>query len=189
MLKELILKNRSYRRFYQKNIAADNLKELINLARLIPSAANMQPLKYIIANQPELNDLIFPCLAWAGYLKDWSGPKVGERPTAYIIILHDAKIKKITDIDCGIAAQSILLGAAEQGLGGCMIGSIKKAKLRKALKISPQYEILLVIALGKPKEKIVLEEVDKDVSIKYWRDKKNVHHVPKRKLDDIIITI
>jgi nitroreductase len=186
MLKDLILRNRSYRRFSQDSIDVDTLKELINLARLSPSASNMQPLKYIISNKSETNDLIFQCLAWAGFLKAWDGPAEDERPAAYIVILHDTKIRKKINVDHGITAQSILLGAVEQGLGGCIIGSIDKKRLRKVLKIPSQYEILLVLALGKPKEAVVLEEMGKDGNIKYWRDEKDIHHVPKRKLDDII---
>ena len=124
---------------------------------------------------------------WARDLKDWPGPSEGERPSAYIIILWDTDIADTTFCDQGIAAQSILLGAAERNLGGCMIASIDKDKLRRALEIPPRYEILLVLALGKPKEKVVIEEVGTGGDIKYWRDSNDVHHVPKRRLDDIIL--
>lgn len=188
MIRDLILKNRSYRRFYEDvKIEIETLKELIELARLSASAANLQPLKYIISNEPGKNALIFPNLAWAGYLKDWAGPSKGERPSAYIIILGDTNIKKSFGNDVGIAAQSILLGAVEKGFGGCMIGSINHEQLRKVLKIPTRYEILLVLALGKPREKVVIEDVGENGDIKYWRDSKGVHHVPKRKLDEIII--
>jgi len=188
MIKDLITKNRSYRRFNQDSpIEPGILKELIDLARLCASTANLQPLKYILSCSPEKNNLIFPHLAWAGYLKDWQGPDQNQQPTAYIIILGDTKIAKSFHCDHGIAAQSILLGAAEKGLGGCMIGSIQREKLRQALKISEQYEILLVIALGKPAEKVVLESTEDTHSIEYYRDKKDDHHVPKRPLNEIII--
>ena len=188
MLKDLILKNRSYRRFYQNvTIDKETLRELVNLARLSPSGANMQPLKYFLSSDPGTNSLIFPHLGWAGYLKDWPGPAEGERPSAYIIILGDKEIKQSFATDQGIAAQSILLGATEKGLRGCMIGSVKKDEVSAALNIPPRYETLLVIALGKPKETVVLEEVGPDGNIKYWRDEKSVHHLPKRSLDEIII--
>jgi nitroreductase len=188
MLKDLVTKNRSYRRFdEQAVIERDVLRELVELARLSASGANSQPLKYILSNTKEKNDLIFPCLAWAGYLKDWPGPSEGERPSAYIIILDDTEVKKPLGCDQGIAAQSILLGATEKGLGGCMIGSIQRDKLRELLGIDQRYEILLVIALGKPAEKVVIETVGPDGNIKYWRDSNGIHHVPKRSLDDIII--
>jgi len=187
-IKELVSKNRSYRRFHQDvGIDIENLRQLANLARLSGSGANLQPLKYILCVDQNTNDTIFPCLAWAGYLKDWPGPEPGERPSAYIIILGDKKISESFGCDHGIAAQSILLGAAEQGLGGCMIGSIKKVQLRAALSIPDQYEILLILALGKPKEKVEIENVGPDGDIKYWRDDQGIHHVPKRSLDEIII--
>jgi len=188
MLEDLIRKNRSYRRFYQEvSIELETLRELVNLARLSASSANKQPLKYILSCDPQRNALIFPHLAWAGYLKDWPGPSEGERPSAYIIILGDTEISRSFDCDHGIAAQSILLGATEKGLGGCIIGSINRKGLREALNIPSRYEILLVLALGKPKERVVIETVGPDGDIKYWRDENGVHHVPKRPLDEIII--
>ncbi len=188
MIKDLILKNRSYRRFYQEvTIDLKTLKELIDLARMSASANNKQPLKYILSNEPSKNNLIFSYLAWAGYLSDWPGPAEGERPSAYIIILGDTRLRQSFGCDHGIAAQSILLGATEKGFGGCMIGSIHKENLRKALDIPSHYEILLVIALGKPNEKIEIEEVGVDGNIRYWRDKEDKHHVPKRSLEEIIV--
>jgi len=188
MLKKLIQKNRSYRRFYgDEKISVKTLKSFIEFARLSASSANLQPLKYSLSCTHKTNQKIFPCLKWAGYLKDWPGPSEGERPSAYIVILGDTSISKSFGYDAGIAAQSILLGATEKGLGGCIVASIERENLRESLKIPEHLEILFVIALGKPKEKIVIETVDKDGDIKYWRDKKSVHHVPKRALKDIII--
>jgi len=188
MIRELITKNRSYRRFHQEvPVERETLKELVDLGRLSASAANLQPLKYILSNEPERNALIFSCLRWAGYLKDWRGPAEGEKPSAYIIVMGDTKVSKGFLCDHGVAAQSILLGAVEKGLGGCILAAVQRTKLGKLLKIPDYFEILLVLALGKPKEKVVLETVGPDGDIKYWRDKDQVHHVPKRKLDDIIV--
>lgn len=147
----------------------------------------MQPLRYILSCEPEKNALIFPHLAWAGYLKDWPGPDEGERPSAYIIILGDTRITESFGCDHGIAAQSILLGATEKGLGGCIIGTIQRDRLRRTLDIPSFFEVHLVLALGKPKEKVIIEAVESDDDIKYWRDDEGTHHVPKRALDDIII--
>jgi nitroreductase len=165
----------------------ETLKGLVNLARLSASAANLQPLKYLLSCEPGNNDAIFACLAWAGYLKDWPGPAAGERPAAYIVILGDTGISKNFGCDHGIAAQSILLGAREQGLGGCILGSIQRDRLRELFKIPETLDILLVIALGRPQETVVLEEVAPGGDIKYWRDEHGVHHVPKRRLKDIIL--
>ena len=188
MIRGLIEKNRSRRRFYETvPISVETLRELVDLARLSASAANLQPLKYVLSCDPDKNALIFPHLAWAGYLTDWPGPSEGERPSAYIIILGDKEVSHSTGCDHGIAAQNILLGAVEKGLGGCMIASIQRDGLRQALTIPSRYDILLVLALGKPKEKAALETVGPSGDIKYWRDSEGVHHVPKRSLDDIII--
>jgi len=188
MIRDLILKNRSYRRFHQEvAIDVETLRGLVDLARLSASAANRQPLKYILSGNKEKNALIFPCLGWAGYLKDWPGPSEGEQPSAYIIMLGDTEISKSFGVDSGIAAQSILLGATETGLGGCMIASAQKDRLRQALDIPPRYEILLVIALGKPRETVVINNVGPGGDIEYWRDGEGIHHVPKRSPDDVII--
>ena len=189
MIEELIKQNRSCRRYYEDyEINKTTLKDLVNLARLSASAANLQPIKYILSCGAEKNEQIFSCLAWAAYLNDWSGPEAGERPSAYIIILGDTNITKDFGCDHGIASQSILLGAREKGLAGCMIGMIKRTKLRNILKIKEHFEILLVLALGKPKEKFAIETVGDDDNIKYWRDNDRIHHVPKRKLEHIIIS-
>jgi nitroreductase len=189
MLKDIVQKSRSIRRFYQDQpVEMETLRGLIDLARLAPSGSNMQALKYYLSSEPEKNAQIFQTLAWAGYLKDWPGPVEGERPTAYIIIMGDATINKAFGCDHGIAAQTIMLGAAEQGLGGCMIGSIHRAELAGLLHLPPQYEILLVLALGKPKEIVQIDPIGPDGSVKYWRDEQQVHHTPKRALDDLIVS-
>ncbi len=190
MIRKLIEENRSFRRFDEKcRIHKNSLKALVNLARLSASAANLQPLKYIISSDPVLNKDIFSCLGWAAYLKDWKGPEKGERPAGYIIILQDTKISTTawTAYDCGIASQSIMLGAREKGLGGCMIGSINKIRLSTVFSIEPHLEIMLVLALGKPAEQVIIDTIGEEKDIKYFRDDHEVHHVPKRKLEDILI--
>ena len=182
MLRDLVLKNRSYRRFYQDTaIELETLRELVDLARLSPSAANRQALKYIISSDPEKNALIFP------HIRIDNDPVEGERPSAYIIILEDTRIKLILACDYGIAVQTIHLGAVEKGFGGCMVGNINRDGLRKALQIPSHFEILLVLALGKPKEKMVIETVGKDGNTQQWWDDERVRHVYKRALDDIIV--
>lgn len=187
MLRELVLKNRSYRRFDESYvITTDILEELVDLGRLSASAANLQPLKYIVVNDAEKRAAVFNQLAWAGYISDWEGPAEGERPGGYIVVLGDTKIAKTFGCDHGIASQSILLGAIERGLGGCLIGSVNREKLRDVLDIAEHLKILLVIALGKPAEQIVIEEAENG-KIKYWRDDANIHHVPKRPMTEILI--
>lgn len=187
-LKTLVRKSRSYRRF-DENFVIDGvtLRELVRLAQYSPTGNNMQPLKFWLSNTPEMNQKIFPHLGWAGSLKDWKGPTEGERPTAYIIILGDTDIQATFGVDHGIAAQSMMLGAAEKDLGGCMIGSARREGLQEDLGIPDQYRILLVLALGKPVERVVTEPVGEDGEVKYYRDEDSVHHVPKRSLEDLIV--
>jgi len=187
ILKEIVRKTRSYRRFYQeKQISTEDLAQLVDLARLSASGTNRQALKFMIINEEEKCETVFPSTAWAGYIKEWDGPAEGERPSAYIVILGDKEISNSFGVDHGIAAQSIMLGASEKGFGGCMIASLKKEKLRDDLKLPGRYEILLVLALGYPREKVVIDRVENN-DIKYWRDDNDIHHVPKRDLDELIL--
>ncbi len=188
-IKDLVYKTRSCRRFEESHhIELKTLEGLIDLARMSASAANRQPLKYLLYNTTDSCERIFPSIAWAGYLKEWPGPGNGERPSAYIIILGDKSITETFSVDHGIAAQSIMLGATEAGLGGCMIASIKRDALRDELKIPERFEILLILALGKPVEKIIVDDI-KDNDIKYWRDEIQTHYVPKRRLDEVILKL
>ncbi|MFV1964983.1 MAG: nitroreductase family protein [Pirellulaceae bacterium] len=187
-LKDLLHRSRSYRRFHQEPLEENTLIELLQLTRLCPSASNRQPLKYLLAWQPEQNDKIFPQLRWAAALAPWPGPAEGERPTGYIVILGDTTVWRRWDWDCAIAGQVILMGATERGLGGCMIASIEHAALASALNLPGHLDILMVIALGKPGETVVLEDGSPD-DRPYWRDANSVHHVPKRALSEVRIEL
>ena len=188
-LKDLVLKTRSYRRFDESSrIEYRTLEDLVDLARLSASGANRQPLKFLLYDSQEDCARVFPSVVWAAYLRDWDGPNVGERPSAYIIILGDKSIAEGFGVDHGIAAQSIMLGATEAGLGGCIIASIRREILRKELSIPDKFEILLILALGKPVENVIIDKI-KDDDIKYWRDSEQNHHVPKRSIKDLIIRL
>ncbi|AEH44949.1 nitroreductase [Thermodesulfatator indicus DSM 15286] len=189
-LEDLILKCRSYRRFDENySIKKEELLYFIKLARLAASAGNLQPLKYILSCEKDVNQKIFSCLRWAAYLKDWPGPAKGERPTAYIVVLGDKDIAQVFGVDAGLATQNILLGAVEKGLGGCIIASLDRETLRENLNIPPRFEMLHVIALGKPAEKVVIEDIPPGGDIKYFRDDEDIHHVPKRPLEELILDI
>ncbi len=178
--------NRSYRRFYQEHdIPQEHLISMIEAARLSPSSRNVQPIKFYINNNREMNAKIFPLLGWAGYLKEWDGPIEGERPAGYAILLHDKSISATYSCDNGIFAQSILLQAVDLGWGGCMIASINKQELSQLLELPQNLDPILVIALGKPKEKVVVDNA-KEGEIKYWRETDGTHHVPKRTLEELI---
>lgn len=186
MIRDLIIKNRSYRRFDQSvKITMEQLESWVELARFSGSGRNMQPLKYALCTDGKTNAKIFPNLAWAGYLTNWKGPADGERPVAYIVVLHDKQLTENYFCDDGIAAQSILLGAVEGGFGGCIIGSVNKRKVAKVLNLPEHLEILWLIALGKPAETAVLETAAHG-EIKYWRDANGTHHVPKRPMSEIV---
>jgi nitroreductase len=186
MIRELAEKNRSYRRFYQdKKITEAQLLSLVDTARITPSAANKQPLKYKVVCDETENEKVFQCIGWAGYLKDWDGPEEGERPTGYIIMAVPEDSN--AGWDEGIAGQTIMLAAVEQGLGGCFIGNLKRKELAEIIGLPANYRIDLCLALGYPKEEVVLENMDANGDVKYYRDAKRVHHVPKRRLKDVLL--
>jgi nitroreductase len=184
----LVAANRSYRRFDEStDVSIGTLRELVALARITPSGMNRQPLKYVLSSNREMNARIFETLAWAGSLKEWAGPAEGERPAAYIVILLDGSLAKSRPQDVGIAAQTMLLGAVARGLGGCMVGAINKPALRSVLALPEELSIALVIALGEPAEKIVLEDAEIGGDVTYYRDASSTHYVPKRTLEEIIV--
>ncbi len=185
MFKDLLLKNRSIRK-YDQNVAVsrETLLELVDLGRLANSAGNRQPLKYFISHTSEMNALIYKHIGLAGQ------PPEGERPSAYIIMLSDSLLSGYggSTVDHGIAAEVILLAATEKGLGGCMIGMINRKGLQAALQIPERYSILLVLTVGKPTEKHVFEVAeDEKADMKGWWDEQGVRHIPKRRLKDVVI--
>ncbi|NLW81344.1 MAG: nitroreductase family protein [Desulfovibrionales bacterium] len=189
MLSNLVHASRSYRRFDQKTpISMTDLLDLVGLARLCPSAGNKQPLRFVLCNDPADNARIFACLKWAAYLSDWGGPKEGEQPGAYIVLLNTDKSWELAKIDQGIVAQTMMLGAVEKGYGGCILGAIDREKLRSVLGLENDgLEICLVLALGKPVEDVRVVDLPAEGSIRYFRDESGVHYVPKRSLDELIL--
>jgi nitroreductase len=185
---ELVLKNRSCRTFDEsRKISRDELVGLVALARLAPSAVNRQPLKYFLSCDDETNGKIQSMTGWGGMLPELHLPPVGHRPTGFIVICIDEAIAQnasLADKDVGIAAQTIMLGAAAMGLSGCMLGSMKPG-LRDALGLDESLTISLVLGLGRGEERI--EIVDAKDSTRYYRDENGTHIVPKRTLDELIV--
>lgn len=190
ILSDLLKQDRSYRRFDESfKVDTSSLKKLVELTRYCASGRNLQPLKYYIVNDEEKCNRIFPLLKWAGYLTDWDGPENGERPSAYLIQCLDTNLTKNYLCDDGLQLQTITLGATALGLGGCIIKSFNTVKLKEVLGLSKNLSPLYVVAIGKPVEKVLIEELkdDGEEGIKYYRTPDSVHHVPKRSLDDLLI--
>ncbi len=182
---EVILSRRSIRQFRSEPIPTSTLEQLVNAARLAPSAANRQPLEYLIIDRSQVCQKIFPCLKWASYINPEGNPLPGQEPVAYIVVLVNTAIRKIRhEWDAGAAIENMLLAAWDKGIGSCWIISADKSSIAEILRIPDSHEIDSVIALGYPAETSVVEEF-KD-SIKYWKDEAGGFHVPKRKLKDIL---
>lgn len=187
--RELVTRSRSIRRFDEHVVVNDaTLRDLVELVCYTPSAANRQPLRFLPVIGAEMLDKVFPCLKWAGYLKEWIGPEPGERPTAGLVMLCRKEDADRVACDSGIAAQTIMLGAAEKELGGCIVAAIDRERLMASLGIPDAWAVLLVIALGKPAETVVINQIEPDGDIRYWRDEYGIHHVPKRRVDEVMVT-
>jgi nitroreductase len=179
-----IANRRTIRKYTRKDVPEKILLKCVDAARLSPSAANRQPLKYVIVNNYELLKEVFRTLSWAGYLPEYQ-PNEEEMPRAYIIILLDKYILESPGHDAGIAAMSISMVAFDEGLGSCILGAVDREKLRKILEVPDGFSIVLVVALGYPAENSVVDKV-RDGDIKYWLDENEVLHVPKRDIRDVI---
>ena len=183
----IVLKNRSYRAFDERRpVTRKELEYLVSLARVTPSAVNRQPLKFFLSSDERTNARILPLTAWAGLLKDVKLPPDGRRPAAYIVICVDQRIAKNADKDVGIAAQTMLLGAADMGLGGCMIGAFDPARIHAALELEKYLFPSLIIALGKPDERVEIVDIQGGETA-YYRDENGDHFVPKRTMEELIV--
>ncbi|NOY50343.1 MAG: nitroreductase family protein [Chlorobi bacterium] len=188
MLKELVYKNRSYRKFNSsRKVSDEELRYLVDLARVSASSKNKQPLKYKLVTDDDDVEYVFNQLKWAWYLKDWKGPAQDERPTAFIVVFLDEQINDNALIDIGIASQTILLGSVEKGLGGCIIRTVNRYNMRKRFNYPDNLELVQVIAIGEPMQDVKIVDVEENGSIEYFEDEDKVHYVPKRSMKDIIL--
>ena len=187
MLLDLVKRARSYRRYDPtKPLSKDDLKAFVEAARLTPSAGNLQRLRYLAVTEKSEVLTLTKEVKWAGYLSDWDGPADFEAPSAYLILLSPESTG-VSQIDVGIAAETILLAAAEAGVGGCMILNFPREALTERYKLVSNYKIELVISLGVPAEKVEIETMKED-NVRYYRDENDVHHVPKRALSEVFLT-
>lgn len=192
MLKDIVKYSRSYRGYDETyRFTKEELMDFVDCARYAPSSVNAQPFRYYISWEKEEVDIIQGLTKWARALPDMQLPHKGKCPTAFVIICQDTNLSDAMNRyhrDVGIVAQTMLLAAAEKGLGGCMIGNFGAQSVKETLKLPENLQPMLIVAFGKPDEKIVLTEIEEGESIKYYRDENDVHYVPKRKLQDIVVS-
>ena len=179
-----IVARRTIRKFRPDPVPRELLERLADAGRLAPSAANLQPLEFVVVDAQGPRAEIFPCLKWAAYIAPAGDPKPGEEPTAYIITLANTQIReKMFEYDLGAAMENMTLVALEEGVGSCWMLSIDRDKLRAILGIPEHYRIDSVLALGYPAEEPAAEVLGE--SIRYWKDEKGRLHVPKRPLASV----
>ena len=189
-LKALVAKNRSYRRFDgTRPVTREEMEKMIDLCRLSPSGANHQALRFRPVLEKEECAKVYATLKWAAALPDWDGPIPEERPRGYVIFLCDRAVAQSKPYDVGITGQSLLLGAASLGLGGCMLLSVDRPALANALGIDTEkYAIEMVVALGRPVEEVSIVPLGYGGDVRYYRDEEGHHFVPKRALSDLIVS-
>jgi len=182
---EVVIRRRSIRRFKDTPIPQQVLERCVNAARLAPSAANRQPLEHIIVDDAKLLPEVFSTLQWASYIRPKGEPPEGKRPKAYIVILVNSNVSITSSVyDVGLAMENMILVALEEDVGSCPFAAVDRDKLKKILNIPADYEIPLVLALGYPDESPVEEPFEG--SVKYWKDEKDILHVPKKKLEMVL---
>lgn len=191
ILKELLEKDRSYRGYDETvKLTKEELLDMVDYTRFCPSSINIQPFKYYLAWEKDVVNKIQMTTTWARGLPEMRLPHDGMHPTAFVVICQDTGIDESLQKfqrDVGIVAHTILLRAVEMGYGGCMIGSFRAADLKESLNLPEYLTPMLVVALGKPKETIVIKEVGKGEDVGYYRDDQDIHYVPKRRLEDIVL--
>ena len=191
MIKDLVVKSRSYRGYDEsRKVSREELLELVDCARFAPSSVNGQPFRYLMVYEKEKVDRLQALTGWARALPDLKLPHPGKCPTAFIVICQntewDDNLNRYLR-DVGAVAQTMLLAAAEKDLGGIMIGNFSPERVAQAMDLPETIVPMLIVAIGRPDEKIVLTEIENGQSTKYYRDEQDVHYVPKRKLEDIVI--
>ena len=182
---ETIVGRRTIRKFRPEPVPRELLERLVDAARLAPSAANLQPLEFVVVDEATLKAAVFPCLKWAAYIAPAGDPQPGEEPTAYVVTLANAKVReKMFEYDIGAAMENMILAALEEGVGSCWMLSIDRDKLRAVLGVPEDYRIDSVLALGYPAEEPAAEVMGD--SCKYWKDEAGRLHVPKRALKTVL---
>lgn len=182
-LDKLLRKNRSHRGYDSSyEVREDQLRRIIEVNTKTPSAMNQQVLRFRPVLKDEAHKLL-PHIRLGGALPELKLPLAGEEPNAFIVVCSDVTGRYV-DIDLGISAQSMLLKAAEIGLNGICIAAFNHEAVKEALHLN--IEPVLIIAIGRGKEKIELVEISADEPHAYYR-RDGVHYVPKVKLDDLII--
>ena len=191
MIRDLVIDSRSYRSFDEsRKIGKEDMLDLLDTARLCPSAVNLQPLKYRLVYEHDEVENVLASTKWAGLLPDVKLPPDGHHPTAFIAVLCDTSVCENPDgarFDAGIACQTILLQACESGFGGCLIGAFNPAEISAKLLIPKKYKPIVLIALGVPDETVILCNMPESGSTAYFRDSANLHFVPKRSLEEVVI--
>jgi nitroreductase len=182
---DLAVERRTIRRFKPEPVPRELLERLVNAARLAPSAANVQPLEFIVVDDARVKAEVFPALKWAAYIVPAGDPGPGEEPAAYVVTLVNSKLReKMFEYDVGAAMENMILAALAEGVGACWLLSIDRDKLRAALGVPEGFRIDSVLALGYPAEEPAAEVMGE--SCRYWKDEAGRLHVPKRTLAEVL---
>ncbi len=188
-LMDLIRTNRTYRRFKQTAVSDEIIAEVLEAARNAASAANRQPLSYVVVKSQKKVEEVFALTKWAGYLPPEQGqPKKGEEPVLFIGVVENMDINKNCDTDAGLAIANMRLAAWAHGVGSCIIGACNKLELSRMFGLTQNQVLHTVIAFGYPSHASSIEDMKND-DVKYYLDGNRNYVVPKRRIDDVVTEI
>jgi len=187
-IQELISGRRTIRKFLQKKIPENLLLSYVESARLSPSGANLQPLKYVIIQSKEKVSAVSKHVRWAGYLNGTYTPSKTEQPTAYIAVMKDNLIStSMAEFDAGAAIMTINLRAEADGIGCCIMGAIERESICQLMNTPDNLSLMYILALGYKGESPTYVDMDGD-DVKYFLTERRIT-VPKRKISDILTKI
>jgi nitroreductase len=190
MILDKMAKNRTHRSFTRKEVKTDDLRSMIEGARVSATTRNSQKVRFFLINDEKTCDEVFKLIKFAGAIP-WN-PTLEESPRAYIAVCGDEDIKQYTtedlfNFDMGLCTQNILLVAVELGYSGCILAAYNKPAFDKLVDLPKGYKSYYLIALGEAKDTVTIVDV-KDGNTTYYRDDKNNHFVPKLPIDELIIS-
>jgi len=181
-----LLGRRTVRRFSQEPLTKDDMRAILEAARLASCAANLQRLRYIAVMEPSLVAAILPLTAFGMMVHPRRQPVPGvTSPTAFIAVCSTCEPNAALHADAGAAIQSMEFAAWDRGIGATWLGSHKQPEVAALLGVEHPDRLLYMVALGRPGETPCREDVGADASVKYYLDEADRIHVPKYTVDAI----
>ena len=144
-LLDLILSRRSIRRYEKKDISEEVLQQILETGRQAPSAANRQPIHFVIVKDHDILKNLCDNLI-TRFVKHAPVAIVGCANTKSFLT------GKWAVVDTTIAMQNMVIAAWALGIGSCWIGACSEKKVKELLKIPDKWKFVALVTLGYPAE-------------------------------------